>query len=328
MGYLQKGVWHDGWYNTRATGGEFVRTQSQFRGRVSADGASGFRAEAGRYHLYVSYACPWAHRVLIFRKLKRLEDAISISAVDPLMLERGWAFSDGPGCLPDTVNGVKYLREIYIRAKPDYSGRVTVPILWDKATATIVSNESSEIIRMLNSEFGAFTDAREDYYPQALRAEIDAVNDDVYEHINNGVYRCGFATTQTAYESAFHKLFAALDRIEARLARSRYVAGDCITEADWRLFTTLVRFDAVYYGHFKCNLRRIADYPNLSHYLRELCQVPGIAATVNMDHIKRHYYGSHRMINPTGIVPAGPALDFDAAHDRARKFPQREKVSS
>ncbi len=328
MGYLEKGVWHDGWYDTRASGGEFVRKAAQFRDRVTADGSSGYPAERGRYHLYVSYACPWAHRTLIFRKLKRLEGAISISVVDPLMLENGWVFGDGPGCIPDSVNGAKYLREIYVKARPDYSGRVTVPILWDKTAGTVVSNESSEIIRMLNSEFDAFTDARDDYYPAALRDGIDAVNSFIYENINNGVYRCGFATTQEAYGNAFRKLFAALDEIEARLGRSRYLAGARLTEADWRLFTTLVRFDAVYYGHFKCNLRRIADYPNLSNYVRELYQVPGVAETVNMDHIKRHYYGSHRMINPTGIVPAGPALDFDASHDRARKFPQGERGGS
>lgn len=318
MGYLLDGVWRKRWHDTRASGGEFVRAPSQFRSRVTADGASGFRAEPGRYHLYVSAACPWAHRTLIFRKLKGLEEAISVSIVDPLMLEHGWAFSEAPGCIPDTVNGFAYLHQAYTRAKPAYSGRVTVPVLWDKLTGTIVNNESAEIIRMLNSEFDAFTSSDADLYPAPMRAAIDAVNALVYENVNNGVYRCGFATTQDAYERAFERLFAALDALEARLARSRYLVGGCITEADWRLFTTLVRFDAVYYGHFKCNLRRIADYPNLSNYLRELYQLPGIAETVNLDHIKQHYYGSHRHINPTGVVPKGPRLDFTAPHDRAR----------
>ncbi|MBI2313713.1 MAG: glutathione S-transferase family protein [Betaproteobacteria bacterium] len=318
MGRLVEGVWEPGWYDTGATGGEFVREECQFRGRVSADGSSGYRAEPGRYHLYVSAACPWAHRTLIFRTLKTLEEAISISIVHPLMLGQGWAFSDEAGCIPDTVNGLSCLHQVYVKAKPDYTGRVTVPVLWDRKTGTIVNNESSEIIRMLNSEFTAFTDDRHDYYPAALRSDIDAVNAFVYSKVNNGVYRCGFATTQQAYERAFERLFAALDEVEARLSRQRYLAGDRITEADWRLFTTLVRFDAVYYGHFKCNLRRIADYPNLSNYLRDLYQVPGVASTVNLDHIRRHYYGSHLMLNPTGIVPRGPELDFSAPHDRGR----------
>ena len=319
MGYLDRGVWRDERPEARTAGGEFIRRESQFRARVTADGSSGFPAAAGRYHLYVSPACPWAHRTLIFRELKGLGDAISISIVDPLVLEQGWSFSDGPGCIPDAINGVHYLHEVYTRAKPGYTGRVSVPVLWDRETATIVNNESSEIIRMLNGEFNAF--ARRpglDFYPPDLRAEIDAINTLVYENVNNGVYRCGFAITQAAYERAFDALFAALEAIEARLSRSRYLAGGRVTEADWRLFTTLVRYDAVYYGHFKCNLRRIADYPNLSNYLRELYQVPGIAGTVNMDHIKRHYYGSHRRINPAGIVPKGPLLDFMVLHDRAR----------
>lgn len=328
MGYLLDGVWRDGWYDTRARGGEFVRAQSQFRNRVTDDGASGFRAEPGRYHLYVSAACPWAHRTLIFRKLKGLEGAISVSIVDPLMLEHGWAFGDGPGCVPDTVNGFAYLHEVYTRARPGYSGRVTVPVLWDKATSTIVNNESAEIIRMLNSEFDAFTGSKTDFYPNSLRAEIDSINAFVYENVNNGVYRCGFATTQDAYERAFDRLFAALDALEARLARSRSLVGGRITEADWRLFTTLVRFDAVYYGHFKCNLRRITDYPDLSNYLRELYQLPGIAETVNLDHIKLHYYASHRHINPTGIVPKGPEIDFLGPHDRSRKFARPRKVET
>ena len=319
MGYLDRGVWRDEQPEARTAGGEFIRRESQFRARVAGDGSSGFPAEPGRYHLYVSAACPWAHRTLIFRELKGLQGVVSVSVVHPLMLEHGWVFSDEPGCVPDTVNGFQYLHQVYTKAQPDYTGRVSVPVLWDTQTGAIVNNESSEIIRMLNGEFNAF--ARRpglDFYPPDLRAEIDTINTLVYENINNGVYRCGFAITQAAYERAFDALFAALDAIEARLSRSRYLAGGRVTEADWRLFTTLARFDAVYHGHFKCNLRRIADYPNLSNYLRELYQVPGIAGMVNMDHIKRHYYGSHRRINPTGIVPKGPLLDFMAPHDRAR----------
>jgi putative glutathione S-transferase len=327
MGHLENGVWRGG-RETRTVNGEFVRRDSQFRSRVTADGASGFPAEAGRYHLYVASACPWAHRTLIFRKLKRLEDAISISIVDPVVVDQGWAFGTGAGCVPDTVNGSHHLHQVYSKAKPDYTGRVSVPVLWDRKTGTIVNNESSEIIRMLNSEFEAFAGSYEDTYPQRLRGEIDAVNQVVYANINNGVYRCGFATTQEAYERAFDALFAALDEMEARLGRSRYLAGDRMTEADWRLFPTLVRFDAVYYGHFKCNLRRIEDYANLSNTVRDLYQIPGVAETVDMDHIKRHYYASHRHINPTGIVPKGPALDFSAAHDRARKFHRGTRVAS
>jgi putative glutathione S-transferase len=309
-GYLSNGEWHSGWYNTRSTRGEFVRASSVFRNWVSADGSSGFPAQPGRYHLYVSLACPWAHRTLIFRALKRLEDVVSLSIVDPVMGEDGWAFGEGPGCIPDTVNGFRFLREVYTAADPRYSGRVTVPVLWDKQGRTIVSNESSEIIRMFNSAFDAFTPVREDYTAQPLRARIDEVNAMVYERVNNGVYRCGFAGSQAAYDTAFDRLFGALDELEARLAHSRYLVGDTLTEADWRLFTTLVRFDAVYYVHFKCNLRRIADYPNLSRLLRELYAVPGVVQTVNMDHIKRHYYLSHRHLNPSGIVPKGPVLDF------------------
>ncbi|MDH3287644.1 MAG: glutathione S-transferase family protein [Betaproteobacteria bacterium] len=320
MGYLENGVWHKGWSGRHDPRGEFVRRDSQFRARVTADGSSGYRAEPGRYHLYASLACPWAHRAVIYRKLKGLEDIISVSIVGPLMLEDGWEFTDGPGCVPDTINGARYLREVYTQVEPKYSGRVTVPALWDKATGAIVNNESSEIIRMLGGEFEAFANSHEDYYPQALRTEIDAVNELVYANVNNGVYRAGFATTQEAYERAFNALFSALEQLESRLGRSRYVAGERITEADWRLFPTLVRFDAVYHGHFKCNLRRIVDYPNLSNYLRDLYQVPGVATTVDMDHIKRHYYASHLHMNPTGIVPAGPELDFMAPHDRGRKF--------
>ncbi|HSC97224.1 MAG TPA: glutathione S-transferase family protein [Burkholderiales bacterium] len=324
MGHLENGIWREG-RETRTVNGEFIRRDSQFRDRVTADGSSGFPAEAGRYHLYVSTACPWAHRTLIFRKLKRLENVISVSIVDPVVANEGWPFGSGKGCVPDTVNGFHHLHQVYSKAQPEYTGRVTVPVLWDREKATIVNNESSEIIRMLNSEFESFAGAHDDYYPQRLRREIDAVNKVVYENINNGVYRCGFATTQEAYERAFDALFGALDEMEARLDRSRYLVGDRITEADWRLFPTLVRFDAVYVGHFKCNLRRIEGYPNLSSYLRDLYQVPGIAETVDMDHIKRHYYASHRHINPSGIVPKGPELDFSTPHNRARKFERRAR---
>jgi putative glutathione S-transferase len=316
MGLLVDGVWQDRWYDTGSTGGRFVRKDSAFRDRVTADGSSGFRAEPGRYHLYVSLACPWAHRTLIFRKLKGLEHVISLSIVDPLMAEHGWEFGDAPGTIPDTVNGARYLHEVYTRAKHDYTGRVTVPVLWDRQKQTIVNNESAEIIRMLNSEFDAFGDASLDFYPEDLRAEIDALNEVVYARVNNGVYRCGFATTQEAYEEAFQELFETLAMLDARLAGRRWLFGDRLTEADWRLFTTLLRFDAVYYGHFKCNLRRIAEHANLSGYLRDLYQVPGVAETVDFGHIKRHYYASHKTINPTGIVPLGPEQDLGLPHHR------------
>jgi putative glutathione S-transferase len=324
MGLLVNGVWQDRWYDTKSTGGRFERSETLFRNWVTPDGSagpsgeSGFKAEAGRYHLYVSLACPWAHRTLIFRKLKKLEDLISISVVHPLMLDEGWTFDDYPGAIPDAVLGKKKLYEVYLEAKQEYSGRVTVPVLWDEEKRTIVNNESAEIIRMFNSAFDALAGNRDDYYPRSLHAEIDAVNARVYKNINNGVYRAGFATRQNAYEEAFNDLFAALDDVEAILDRQRYLAGERLTEADIRLFTTLVRFDAVYFGHFKCNLRRITDYPNLSNYLRELFQIPQIGSTVNFDHIKTHYYASHKQINPSGIVPVGPELNLDAPHDRAR----------
>ena len=325
MGLLVEGKWRDQWYDTESTGGKFVRSEAVFRNWVTADGAagptgdSGFRAEPGRYHLYVSLACPWAHRTLIFRALKGLQDAISVSVVHPDMLDNGWEFRPcdaGDFADGDPLFGSDYLHQVYTRARPDYSGRVTVPVLWDRERNTVVSNESADIIRMLNSAFDACASSSADYYPPELRAEIDSVNARVYKHVNNGVYRCGFATTQEAYEEAFGALFEALDWLDQRLARQPFLAGDRPTEADWRLFTTLLRFDPVYVGHFKTNLRRIRDYPQLSGYTRQLYQVPGVAPTVNLDHIKRHYYYSHRMINPTGVVPLGPELDLDAPHDR------------
>jgi len=327
MGLLVDGVWQDDTgreFGSRAKGGQFVRPATIFRNYVTADGSpgpsgkGGFPAEAGRYHLYVSLACPWAHRTLIFRKLKKLEDVISVSVTVALLGKHGWEFGSEPGATPDSVNGKSTLAEIYLLAEPHYSGRVSVPVLWDKKQKTIVNNESAEIIRMLNSAFDSFTGVRTDYYPAPLREEIDRINALVYETVNNGVYASGFATTQGAYEEAARKVFATLDQMEDRLSRQRYLAGRQITEADWRLFTTLIRFDAVYYSHFKCNVRRIVDYPNLWNYLRELYQVPGVAETVSLDHIKRHYYGSHRNVNPTGIVPIGPLLDFTLPHDRAR----------
>lgn len=317
MGRLIEGVWSDEWYDTKSSGGRFVRKDSSFREHVRADGSTPFAPEAGRYHLYVSLACPWAHRTLILRRLKGLEAAISLSVVDPFMGKNGWEFGESPGCIPDPIHGAEFLHQVYTQADPKYTGRVTVPVLWDRERATIVNNESSDILRMFNAEFAAIAEHPEpDYYPEALRAAIEEANALVYPNVNNGVYRCGFATTQEAYEEAFAELFGTLDALEERLGRQRYLVGDAITEADWRLFTTLVRFDAVYVGHFKCNLRRIADMPNLHGYLRELYQVPGVAETVDMTHIKRHYYESHGTINPTGVVPVGPALELDAPHGR------------
>lgn len=326
MGLLVDGVWQDRWYDTGKSGGRFIRSESQFRNWITPDGspgpsgAGGFAAEPDRYHLYVSLACPWAHRTLIFRALKGLESFIPISVVNWLMGPEGWTFNDGPGVIPDTVNGAKRLYEIYTKAKPSYSGRVNVPTLWDKKTGAIVNNESSEIVRMFNSAFDGVGAKAGDYYPLDLRSEIDSLNAEIYGRVNNGVYRAGFATTQEAYEEAVRPLFETLDKLEARLSRQRYLCGERITEADWRLFTTLIRFDSVYYGHFKCNIRRIADYPSLWGFTRELYQWPGVRETTNFQHIKRHYYESHRTINPTGIVPVGPDLDFNAPHGRDR-FP-------
>ncbi|ACB52533.1 unknown [Crocosphaera subtropica ATCC 51142] len=317
MGLLIDGVWHDQWYDTKSTGGRFVRQQSQFRHWITQEGKEGFKAEENRYHLYVSYACPWAHRTLIFRAIKGLEAMISISVVHWFMGEYGWTFEPGEGVIFDPIHEANYLYEVYTKADENYTGRVTVPILWDKKTNTIVNNESSEIIRMLNSEFDHLGAKPGDYYPEALRDEIDQVNDRIYNTVNNGVYKAGFATTQDAYEEAFNPLFETLDWIEERLSHSRYLMGDQLTEADWRLFTTLVRFDPVYVGHFKCNKKRIADYPNLWGYVRELYQFPKVAETVNFKHIKGHYYQSHKTINPTGVVPVGPDIDFNYPHGRA-----------
>jgi putative glutathione S-transferase len=324
MGLLVDGIWHDQWYDTSKSDGRFERSVSQFRDWVTKDGAPAegrsrsFKAEPGRYHLYVSLACPWAHRTLIYRKLKKLEDVISVDVVHHYMGKDGWTFVKEDGATGDSLFGSDYMHQIYTRADPTYSGRVTVPVLWDKQTGTIVSNESAEIIRMLNSAFDEWGDATVDLSPAHLLPSIDAANERIYAAINNGVYRAGFATTKEAYEEAFDTLFAALDEVEERLGRSRYLVGDQLTEADIRLFTTLVRFDAVYYSHFKCNLRRIEDYPNLPNYVRDIYQLPGVAETVDMLHIKAHYFGSHATINPTGIVPKGPELNFDAPHNRAR----------
>ena len=316
MGLLVEGKWLSQWYDTASNGGNFIRTDARFRHWITPDGSAGpsgeggFKAEAGRYHLYVSLACPWANRVLIMRKLKGLEQMISVSVVNPYMAENGWTFEPGPGVIADPVGNAKYLYEVYLRAQPTYSGRVTVPVLWDLQQNTIVNNESSEIIRMFNSAFDGIGAKPGNYAPAELLNDIDKINAWVYEGINNGVYRTGFATAQTVYEKEVSHVFHCLDELEHILGRQPYLLGDLITEADWRLFTTLIRFDAVYHGHFKCNLKRLVDYDNLWSYTRELYQVPGIASTVNFDHIKQHYYLSHDMINPNRIVPMGPLLDL------------------
>ena len=322
MGLLVDGEWRDQWYDTKATGGRFKRDISRFRNWVTADGragptgASGFEAQPDRYHLYVSYACPWAHRTLIFRKLKGLEDMIPLSVVHWYMAENGWTFAEGDGVIPDPIHDADYMYQVYQAADASYTGRVTVPVLWDKEKQTIVSNESADIIRMLNSAFDGIGATEGDYYPEPLREEIDEINARVYDTVNNGVYKSGFATTQDAYEEAVEPLFESLEWLDGRLSTQRYLLGDEITEADWRLFTTLLRFDSVYVGHFKCNRRRIVDFDNLWPYVRDLYQVPGVAETVHMDHIKSHYYGSHKTINPTGIVPVGPDVDYSLPHDR------------
>ena len=322
MGLLVDGEWRDQWYDTKATGGRFKRDTSRFRnwitgdGRAGPSGASGFQAEAGRYHLYVSYACPWAHRTLIFRRLKGLEDMIPVSVVHWYMAENGWTFAEGDGVVADPIHDADYMYQVYQAADSSYTGRVTVPVLWDRNKNTIVSNESADIIRMFNSAFDGIGATEGDYYPEDLREEIDEINARVYTTVNNGVYKAGFATTQEAYEEAVEPLFESLDWLDGRLSTQRYLLGDRITEADWRLFTTLLRFDPVYVGHFKCNRRRIVDYPNLWPYVRDLYQVPGVAGTVHMDHIKSHYYMSHETINPTRIVPVGPDIDFSEPHGR------------
>ncbi len=322
MGLLQEGKWVDQWYDTKSTGGRFQRKESQFRNWITPDGSpgptglGGFKSERDRYHLYVSLACPWAHRTLIFRNKKGLKNMISISIVNWYMSSNGWTFKPAEGVIPDNINGKEFLHQIYTKADPKYSGRVTVPVLWDKKTETIVSNESSEIIRMFNSAFDEIGATKVDFYPKEFEKDIYKFNKRIYSTLNNGVYKCGFATSQTAYEEALIPLFDTLDWLEKILSESRYLLGNQITEADWRLFTTLIRFDIVYYGHFKCNLRRIEDYPNLSNYLRDLYQNPGIAETVNFQHIKDHYYISHKTINPSGVVPTGPIIDYTLPNNR------------
>lgn len=322
MGLLVDGQWQDKWYDTKGNQGKFKRESAQLRNWITADGQagpsgkSGFKAEKGRYHLYVSYACPWAHRTLIFRELKGLQDYISVSVVSPDMLGQGWTFDKQAKSSGDPLFNSDFLHQIYTRNDSTYTGRVTVPLLWDKKQNCIVSNESSEIIRMFNSAFDGLTGNKQDFYPAHLQSDIDEINDFVYHNINNGVYKTGFATTQAAYEEAFDSLFSALDVVEQKLAKSRFLVGSELTEADWRLFTTLIRFDAVYVGHFKCNLRTIESYPNLSQYVRDLYQMPNVAQTVNFEHIKRHYYFSHTMINPTQVIPKGPDVDYSRPHNR------------
>ncbi len=326
MGLLVDGKWHDTWYDTKSTGGAFKRSAAQFRNWLTADGSvgpsgtGGFKAEADRYHLYVSHACPWAHRTLIFRELKGLSDLISVSVVHPDMLDKGWTFeTDDYGATGDTLYGFDFAHQIYTKADPAYTGRVTVPILWDKRQETIVSNESSEIIRMFNAAFDGITGNTDDYWPKAMRDEIEKVNARIYSDVNNGVYKAGFATTQQAYDAAVTPLFDTLDWLEDRLTRNRYLMGDRVTEADWRLFTTLIRFDPVYHLHFKCNRQRLVDYPNLWAYTRELYQWPGVAGTVNMTHIVRHYHYSHDTINPHRIIPVNPVLDYLEPHRRDQR---------
>lgn len=322
MGLLIRGQWHDQWYDTKESKGRFVREEAKLRnwitpsGEAGPAGKGGFKAEADRYHLYVSLACPWAHRTLILRRLKALDDIIDVSVVSPLMLNEGWTYNRNEGSTGDKLYDSQHHYEIYTRHDPDYSGRVTVPVLWDKKNEEIVSNESPEIIRMFNSAFNHLTGNKLDFYPEHLRTQIEGINELVYHNINNGVYKAGFATEQIAYEDAYGKLFEALDRVDAILSTHRYLTGKELTEADWRLFTTLIRFDSVYHGHFKCNRQRLEDFPNLSNYLRELYQYPDVAQTVDFDHIKTHYYASHHMINPTRIVPAGPEIDYMRPHNR------------
>ena len=318
MGLLVKGEWSTDWYDTKSSGGEFIRKDAQFRNQI---GEENFPAEAGRYHLFVSLACPWAHRTLIFRAIKKLESIIGVTVVEAEMLEHGWVLSEQEslkyGYEASPITDIEYMYQVYTTNQADYSGRVTVPVLWDKENNCIVNNESSEIIRMLNTAFNKFTDDRTDYYPDFMHAAIDEINELVYHNINNGVYKCGFATAQDVYEKHYENLFIAMDQVDDVLSQQRYLAGNQITEADWRLFTTLIRFDCVYYGHFKTNKKRIEDYSNISNYMRELYQLPGVKKTVSFVHIKAHYYYSHDMINPTQVVPAGPKLDYDRPHNRA-----------
>ncbi|QIZ45908.1 glutathione S-transferase family protein [Dickeya zeae] len=327
MGLLVDGVWHDTWYETQSSGGHFKRPQTFFRNWVTAEGepgptgSGGFKAEAGRYHLYVSLACPWAHRTLLMRKLKGLEQHIGVSVVHPLMLDQGWTFgTDFLHATGDTLYQHEFLYQLYLHAKADYSGRVTVPVLWDTQQHTIVSNESADIIRMLNSAFDGCGAVPGDYYPLALRGQIDELNEWIYHQVNNGVYKAGFATTQQAYDESVGLVFSALERLETHLGRQRYLTGEHLTEADIRLWTTLIRFDPVYHTHFKCDKRRISDYPNLYGYLRDIYQLPGIAETVNMEHIRHHYYRSHGTINPHGIISVGPEMNLDAPHGRDRRY--------
>lgn len=326
MGLLIDGVWHDQWYDTKTTGGAFKRSEAKFRNWITADGSPGpsgegvFAAQSGRYHLYVSMACPWAHRTLIFRQLKSLADHISVSVVHPDMLDQGWTFdADDYGATGDTLYGLTHAHQVYTKADPGFSGRVTVPILWDKERETIVSNESAEIIRMFNSAFDGLTGNTLDFWPEPMRDAIEDVNARIYDSVNNGVYKCGFATTQAAYDASIDPLFDSLGWLEECLSRNRYLMGEQLTEADWRLFTTLIRFDPVYHLHFKCNRSRLVDYPNLWAYTRELYQWPGVAQTVNMDHIVRHYHYSHDSINPHRIIPTNPVLDYDAPHGRDQR---------
>jgi len=323
MGMLIDGQWREEWYDTESTGGSFEREAARFRNWVTADGTpgpggrGGFAAEPGRYHLYVSLACPWAHRTLIMRQLKGLADLIGVSVTSPLMLEHGWTYNTDEGSSGDALGHRRYHHQLYTDSISDYSGRVTVPVLWDRQQETIVNNESAEIIRMFNSAFDGVTGNTLDFYPQELREEIDRWNSRIYDRVNNGVYRAGFATSQQAYEEAYVALFAELDTLEAHLATSRYLLGSRLTEADIRLFTTLIRFDMVYHGHFKCNRQRLEDFQYLPNYVRDIFQHPGVAGTVNFDHIKTHYYASHGTINPSGVVPLGPAIDFNRPHGRA-----------
>jgi putative glutathione S-transferase len=315
MGLLIDGEWSTKWYEPDEEG-HFVRSQTRFRAEVSPEGR--FKPELGRYHLYVSLACPWAHRTLIVRKLMGLEEVFPLSVVDPLMTDQGWHFSQGPGCVPDALFQADYLRQIYLEADSSYTGRVTVPVLWDKEHHTIVNNESRELIVQFATAFASMGNGQHDLYPEALREDIDRVMDEIYDPINNGVYRAGFATTQKAYQEAVHQLFDALERWEAHLGRHRYLCGSQLTLADWCMFTTLFRFDPVYHYHFKCNLKRLRDFPNLWEYTKELYQMPGVAQTCNLDHIKDHYYRSHPDVNPTGVVPAGPEIDYSQPWSRVK----------